>query len=182
MSPSAAAVAATALPPVKAERDGIGQLTGLQRSAEALFEKINSQPELATDTQVAQLLLTLELRNKLEEHLLFPALHDGGLNDPDPYASEDNELSVMRELAERVRDTEPENDPHARKAALLALEGVTMLHFGTVDRLLARNSEKLDQRNFSSDVQAMLARWHDEVLTTGDIEDEESDPVGLPPR
>lgn len=158
---------------------GLHLLAALRHSVATQLQQINAASVAPRLAGVRQALLTLELNNKLEEHLLFPALLEahGGLGiDTDQRA-----LQTLRDLAARV-DPAQETLGTAQRTTLAALEGLTMLHFAAVENLLDCCGDDLDHAALTHGVQGLVQRWQDELRTTGDIEDEEADPVGLPPR
>jgi len=155
---------------LKPAPDGVRLLKQMRDTVEALF--VRRAP-------VRQLLLTLELRVKLEEQVLLPALLDCGLP-RSTMVTYERDWKAMRDLAAQAQVA------HAcaarEEAVLCALEGVATLHFAELDRLIERYRGELDREALGHDIQALLHRWQDELASTGDIEDEECDPVGLPPR
>lgn len=128
-----------------------------------------------------QLLLGLDLLWKIEEQVLLPALHEAV---PDAVAVAmvrrvGNEIELMRDLALLATQTNSEN----REMSLAVLEGLAMLHFARVADLLARASiDAAESAALEQDVQGLLGRWQREVRLHGEVEDEDRDPVGLPPR
>lgn len=124
------------------------------------------------------LLRRLSERWTLEEHWLYPALHEAWHGERSAFEAHEQELAPLRGLVERVRQ-----DPSPAEFAVL--EGVVTLHLDSVAALLHRadaDGRRVDWRRLGRDMAAMQARWADEVAATGDIEDEEADPVGRPPR
>jgi len=70
-----------------------------------------------------------------------------------------------------------------RDTVVSVLEGIAELHAERVDALVARMPVSgVPWGALEREMRGLLGRWHDEVLNEGDIEDEDRDPVGLPPR
>jgi hypothetical protein len=158
--------------------DGLKLLAGLRSSVDHAFERA-AGPAIPVSAQ-RELLLTLELHNKLLEQLLLPDLSDTGRVARERIARAQKGIECLRDLAQQLRDA----PPSGREAAdtLAAMEAVAMLHYDEVDALLARDPSAVDRGDLGRRVQAMLQRWKRELRDTGDIEDEEADPVGRPPR
>ena len=138
----------------------------------------------ATERAGAQkrLLLALELGWKLEEQVLLPALHEGDVRlklDTDQVLEE---IEKLRDLADLVE--EGTLDPASNLVVLNALEGIAELRAARVEEALhaAKNTPGVNAAALAQDMNAMLKRWREEISATGDIEDEERDPVGKPPR
>jgi len=155
-------------------------LESLRDSLRALFtQRLDAQARRAGQVQ-QQLLLGLELLWKIEEQVLLPAL--GGVRSGVSAAEVQHatdELDVMRDLALLVTQTNSSN----REITFSVLEGLALLHF-------ARGAELLDQAyagaadwpTLEREVRGLLGRWQLEVQVHGEVEDEDRDPVGLPPR
>jgi hypothetical protein len=135
-----------------------------------------------------RLLLGLELLCKLEEQVLFPALGDavddaaptGAGNDAaQTLATLRREIELLRDLSMLVSRTAAAN----RDTVVGVLEGIAELHGERVDALVAgMPAAGVPWGALEREMRSLLGRWRDEVLTEGDIEDEDRDPVGLPPR
>jgi hypothetical protein len=65
-----------------------------------------------------------------------------------------------------------------------AIERMSTLHFDAMAQLLlmAEDDRRFDADAAWSEVQDYRARWRDDVADRADVEDEEADPVGQPPR
>ncbi len=134
-----------------------------------------------------KLLLGLELQCKLEEQVLFPALEPAltashgarpvaGMPD---LATAQREIELLRDLSMLVARTASAN----RDTVVGVLEGLADLHGRRVDALVGSVSmHDVPWASVEREMRGLLGRWRDEVLTDGDIEDEDRDPVGLPPR
>lgn len=164
------------------ERDAIALFADLRRDLERRFEALSAAPLGRRASFASELVLALELRWKLEEELLFPALRRAGCGDFLQIQADAEDLAKLRELGEMVLAGAPSP---ARQGALLAvLEGGVRLHLEQVDELLHQlwKHPGPDWPAMGREMQALLQRWRREIAETGDIEDEERDPVGLPPR
>ena len=163
--------------------DALRLLSGLRDTVDTEFTRC-----LAASRQIETwqsnrtwrpLLLSLELRLKLDEQLVLPALRDAGAAAP-VLDAQMSDLQAIRDLCDQLAN---EADPPSRRQLVLfALQGEAALHFVTMERLLNLHADALDRLTLGLDIQAMLRRWTDELERTGDIEDEELDPVGLRPR
>jgi hypothetical protein len=124
----------------------------------------------------------LELRWKLEELVLLPALQDSEAATRDDVRAAEKEIGLLRELSDLLAD--PAVPASAQSVILAVLEGVATLRSDQIERELreAMRSSRLDGEALASDIGALMQRWRAEVLANGDIEDEEVDPVGTPPR
>lgn len=67
---------------------------------------------------------------------------------------------------------------------LAAIDTLAALRTQRVGLALARaqRAALVDTKALGVEMDQLLERWHGEVRRSGDIEDEEMDPVGLPPR
>jgi hypothetical protein len=156
----------------------------LQLSLKNLFVQraIASNAEAQRSVE-SRLLLGLELMWKLEEQVLLPALQP---NEPTHAASRSatrvrDELPLMRDLS-LLASKAPQAE---RGLAFGVLEGLVTLHFARIkDRLDAVSSGTPPPpwTAVHSEMVTTLDRWHGEVLAHGEIEDEDADPVGQPPR
>lgn len=126
-----------------------------------------------------RLLLGLEVLCKIEEQVLLPAVYDVDPDAAKALGHAGKELDLMRDVALLVDRTVSSN----RQMVLDILEGLATLHFARIDVLLQRESaDAIDWAAAESQTRSLLSRWHAEVATSGDIEDEDRDPVGEPPR
>lgn len=130
----------------------------------------------------ARLLLALELGWKMEEQVLVPALHDGDVRIRSDANVISDEIELLRELADLVQGGGV--DPAASLIIVGALEGIASLRAARIEQALetARGAKDLDATALAQEMQSLIDRWRKEIATTGDIEDEEADPVGKPPR
>lgn len=149
-------------------------LAATRQEIEARFQALRQVPG---DAARRGLLRRLAERWTLEEQWLYPALAEAANGERSAWEAHEQELAPLRELAAQA-----EADPADRIAARLAvLEGIVLLHLESVARLLEA-PWRVDWQRLGADMAAMEARWAAEVAATGDIEDEEADPVGRPPR
>jgi hypothetical protein len=174
------------------------QLQGLHDSLAHLFT-MRRQAQARSRTQLhRELLRGLELMWQIDEQVVLPVLHDPAAHAAaDVVRQADDELSLMRNLAMLATRTNPRN----RDLALAVLEGLSMLHYARLDRLLGDTpSGAADWQALDSEVRSMLRRWSGQVPArvpvvdvaeddddeeAGDEdgdEDEDADPVGRPPR
>jgi len=125
-----------------------------------------------------RLLLALELRWKLEEQVLLPALQGADAAD----RGADQEIGMLRDLAELVSDNTLE--AAAAGTVLAALDGMAMLHSQRIEQALAQatRTRQIDSVVLAREMEGLLNRWRGEQLLTGGIEDEEADPVGRAPQ
>lgn len=129
-----------------------------------------------------RLLLALELMWKLEEQALLPALLDADAATRGDAAELELEVTRLRELADLLKADRL--DPSSAAVVVAALDGMAALRALRFERSLERavQARRLDGAALAQDMNGLLARWREEVTVTGDIEDEELDPVGHPPR
>lgn len=125
------------------------------------------------------LLLGLELLWKIEEQVVMPALQEAATALVPAVATGAREIEIMRDLSLRI-----ERSAGAERAvAMAALEGLVRLHCARSGQLLAHaDDHRVDWFAVHQEILGLLARWQTEIVADGDIEDEERDPVGLPPR
>lgn len=127
----------------------------------------------------ARWLLGLELVWKTEELVLLPAIGVAASHAAAAVGEAGDDIELMRGLAglsERVpRDLRDEFDT--------LLHGLAQVHAARVDALLAVPSASAARwEDIEREIRGLLERWREEVQRDGDIEDEERDPVGSPPR
>lgn len=138
----------------------------------------------ATERAAAQarLLKFLELGWKLEEQVLVPALHESDVRIRSDASMISDEIELLRELAELVQGGGV--DPAASLVIVGTLEGIASLRAARIEQALAtaKPADHLDGTALANEMQALVKRWRQEIASTGDIEDEEADPVGKPPR
>lgn len=122
------------------------------------------------------LLLGLEQQWKIEAQLLLPALAPMQARAA-RLASQ--EIEVLRDLALLAG--------HGEAAATLTtwtvLQRLAELHACRIDDLLAQHGPAgVDWTRLLAEAETWLAQWAQEIQSTGDIEDEDRDPVGQAPR
>jgi hypothetical protein len=124
-------------------------------------------------------LLAIELRLKLEEQVLLPRFRELGLPALDTV---EKQVDLLRELLAEASHGELALPSNALLWA--AIERMSTLHFDAVAQmmLLALDDSRFDADEAWRDAEDYRARWRDEIAETGDIEDEEADPVGQSPR
>jgi hypothetical protein len=134
-------------------------------------------------------LLGLRLRWTIEEQVLLPAMQSAR-------ASLAGTVALARREIEALRDVVagPAEEPDAsaawiakdrRTPALQAvLTAFSELHFDRIDELLLQfpHADDLDWKALHTETQALVQGWEAEWRRSGDIEDEDTDPVGHPPR
>jgi hypothetical protein len=157
----------------------------LRRATEGLFDALCAQDNAVPARHAAarhRLFLALELQCKLQELAVLPALHEAGVATRPMLRSCEEDIAAQRDLVAMAQEPPPE--PMARKLLMAALDNLAELQFEHIHGLLhrARHSGRSDGSALRKDMEALLERWEQEVARTGDIEDEEIDPVGLPPR
>ena len=124
-------------------------------------------------------LLAIELRLKLEEQVLLPRFRELGLP---ALETVEKQTDLLRELLAEAAHGElalPSN-----RLLWAAIERMSTLHFDAVAQmmLLAQDHSRFDAEQAWRDAEDYRGRWRAEIAETGDIEDEEADPVGQPPR
>ncbi len=126
-----------------------------------------------------RLLLGLELVSKLEEQVLLPALAEAEPEWADEIDKAQRELELLRDVSTLSGRTTAAN----RDVSMAVLEGLAALHMTRIDALLRRRgADSVAWGRLEREVRGLLGRWHAEVRRDGEIEDEDRDPVGLPPR
>jgi hypothetical protein len=124
------------------------------------------------ETWRRNVLLGVELWLKLEEHVIVPALRDGDVASARIVQSLGHDGEVLRDLM----------NEHQQSPGLI--ENAAKRHMHGTDALLRSGEARawLNWTRVHADIQAWMKRWRDEIAERGDIEDEERDPVGTPPR
>ena len=124
-------------------------------------------------------LLAIELRLKLEEQVLLPRFRQLGLPVLDTV---EKQINLLRELM--AEGALGELALPSNRLLWAAIERMCTLHFDAVAQLLllALAHSRFDATAAWHDAEDYRARWRAEISETGDIEDEEADPVGRPPR
>jgi len=176
---SVALAAADATAGHTARRALRGLFHGLHTALQALFTERPLAARRRRTVVQRRLLLGLELVSKLEEHVLYPALADAEPGWVATIQQAAQELELLRDVAQLATRTTAAN----RDVTLSVLEGMATLHFSRVDELLRRpGADSVPWPQLEREVRGLLGRWHAEVQQAGEIEDEDRDPVGLPPR
>jgi hypothetical protein len=128
-------------------------------------------------------LLAIELRLKLEEQVLLARLRKLGLPAVDTV---DRQIELLRELLRELLGEAALGELALPSSRLLwaAIERMCRLHFDAVAQLmlLALADSRFDADAAWHEAQDYRTRWRREIADRGDIEDEEADPVGRPPR
>src|SRR6218665_1927768 len=157
----------------------------LRESTVHRLDEFTNAGEARRDLAKRRLLLALELRWKREEQVLLPALLDSGTGEFGSRAgveAVEAEIHHLRELCELLQGGAlPQS---AARTVVGVLEGLAGLRSAQIEQALAEASaaRRIDTAALADDMRALLARWRGEIADTGDIEDEEADPVGRPPR
>ena len=124
-------------------------------------------------------LLGLELMWKIEDQVLLPAVHEAAPSTEAPVRQAHQEIEILRDLAMLAQNTTPSR----RMPVWRILQGMADLHLMRVGALLqAPDPSAVPWADLRQEMRQLLARWRREVQHTGDIEDEDRDPVGEPPR
>lgn len=155
-------------------------LASLRKPLVVLFdERIRAPRGRRRALLLRRLLLGLELLCKLEEQLLLPALHDSAPAAAADVAWARQEIELLRDVALLAGWTVAGN----RELALAVLQSAFGLHCARLDGMLAPKSKAaVDWTRLEEDMRGWLDRWRAEVQSAGEVEDEDRDPVGLPPR
>lgn len=147
-----------------------------------LFDRRRGEARQRPGKTQRRLLLGLELLWKIEEQVVLPALHMAARTAEPPLTAlrqAGDELKLMRDLGMLATQTAGDE----REMSLAVLEGMATLHFARVAELLAATpADAVDWPALEVEIRALLARWRGELRTHGEIEDEDRDPVGLPPH
>jgi hypothetical protein len=161
--------------PAAARRPLLGLLQDLQQALEDSFETWSPDSRAGPD----RLQLGVELLCKLEEQLLLPALKRSRAPTWPALTQAMADVERLRELSSRIDEAE------ASQRALLVgtLEGMARLHFDALQGLLRdADAASMPWGALEREMRALLRRWRGEIRQHGDIEDEDADPVGHPPR
>jgi hypothetical protein len=161
--------------PVASRQPLLTLLQDLQQALEDSFE--TWRPGSRAGPQRLQ--LGVELLCKLEEQLLHPALKRSRGTAWPALTQAMGDVERLRELSSRIDGAE------ASHRALLVgtLEGMARLHFETLQALLRdADAAAVPWAALAHEMQSLLRRWRAEILQRGEIEDEDGDPVGQPPR
>ena len=124
-------------------------------------------------------LLAIELRLKLEEQVLLPRFRELGLP---ALGTVDKQIGLLRDLL--AEGAAGELALPTNSLLWASIEGLCCLHCDAVAQLLllALDTSKFDADAAWLEAEDYRAHWRAEIGVSGDIEDEEADPVGQPPR
>ena len=166
--------------PAEAGRAAVlAQLNHLREALQALSSEHNGASRNRKGVVKRRLLLGHELLAKIEDQLLYPSLLQAEPALEPGVTLARREVELLRDLGSLISRTAAAN----REFALSVLQGMAQLHFARVDELLLDPAVRdLPWSDLQRQTQALLGRWHREIVEHGDIEDEEADPVGRPPR
>ncbi len=160
-------------------------LAGLQQATEEAFARYHAAVDGQGDRPglaLRRLQLALELHCKLEEQLLHPALSASRPAAWPALGQVMEEVDELRDLSAQLGRTALAGAPH-RPAALVALEGLVRRHAAALDALLRdADAAAVPWAALEAEVHGLLARWQAEIAQAGEVEDEDRDPVGVPPR
>lgn len=164
------------------QADAFDRIETLRSSTRTLFEEYTQVESQAPPQLLKKLLLALELRWKLEELVLLPALQ--GTRGVTHHCTQDagHELDALRDLA-ALAGVRGQSVEH-QHLLLGAIESLAALRTERINWALtqAQRAALVDARALGREMDQLLERWRTEVRRTGDIEDEERDPVGQPQR
>ena len=148
----------------------LATLAAFRSEIETRFEQ--NLRQVHDKTWRRNVLLGVELWLKLEEHVIVPSLRDSDVASARIVQSVGHDGEVLRDLM----------DEHAQAPGLI--ENAARRHMRATESLLrgAEAQAWLNWTRVQAEMEAWMKRWRDEIATSGDIEDEERDPVGLPPR
>lgn len=151
----------------------VGRLRGRTVKLFGAREQANAESRSAVEHELS---LGLEQQWKIETQLLLPALHP--LN-AEVVARAEQEVEILRDLALLARRCEAAN----RELVWAVTQRLAELHFGRVDALmLQQGAAGIEWAGMFSEAESWLAQWAKDLRAGGDIEDEDRDPVGEPPR
>jgi len=164
------------------QADAFDRIEKLRSSTRKLFEEYTQTESQGSTHLLKKLLLALELRWKLEELVLLPALQGTQGVTHDGTQDAGHELDALRDLA-ALAGASGLGTEHQR-LLLGAIETLAALRTERINWALTQvqRAALVDARALGREMDQLLERWHAEVRRTGDIEDEERDPVGQSPR
>jgi len=121
----------------------------------------------------------IEWRLRLEEQVLLPSLRDLRLQ---AMVHIERQAAALRDLLHEARRTDLVLTNHHLLWAGIAR--VSKLHFDAIERVvsLAVQAAAFDQDKALAEAQTLCRQWRSELAETGNVEDEDADPVGQPPR
>lgn len=154
-------------------------LAQLQQALDARFDEYRQTDRYRDGLGLQRLQLGVELLCKLEEQLLHPALSASRAEAWPALGQAMGEVDTLRDLSALLGRT-----PDAQRSGVLTtLESLAQLHFSVLNDLLQQaDAAALPWQDLESETRALLARWRTELQQAGEIEDEDRDPVGTPPR
>ncbi len=157
-------------------------LAALRAAATRLGEPVSDASDHLRPSAQQLHLRALDLRCKLEQIVVVPALRDTGTVPDTTLQRCEHELAQLRERIESAARADA--DPGTLGQSVPTLTNAANEHFGRIEALLCDpdNAAVMDACGLAQEIEAWTQRWIEEIETTGAIEDEEQDPVGLPPR
>jgi hypothetical protein len=155
-------------------------LNGLHESLHHLFKRRLVAQARRRGVLQRQLLTGLELLCKVEDQVVLPALYASPtVTSAIGVRRAIDELNLLRDMALLTTQIKGVN----REASVALLERMTLLHVARVRQLLEEApANALNGNALAREVSDLLSRWRSEIRRRGAIEDEDLDPVGLPPR
>lgn len=161
--------------------DPLVRLAALRRTTERRLQAVQDAAPRARPAARRRLLLALRIRWKLDEQSVVPRLDDVTAAEP-ALPNVERESLLLSQWADLL--TTQALPAAAHRSLLTTLAGLSALRAERLEAALAAAIRRgdIDTAALARDIDERLARWRDEVLATGDIEDEEIDPVGMPPR
>ena len=160
--------------------DALEGRAGLRAASARLRDDWAATPVRRRAAPLHRLLLALEMRWILEEQVVIPAL--GTRGSAELLRAAERESALLRDASRVARAAALNAD--AQLALAGALEGLAALRSERIEQALlqAQRSERIDSVALRREMDRWLERWHAEVQASGDIEDEDVDPVGQAPR
>jgi hypothetical protein len=160
--------------------DALDRIYRLPSHAHELFDgRAQVASPRPSPLMLKNLLTALELRWRIEDVVLIPALHGtrGVMQDDSEDAA--CELAALRDLAALARDDAL--GLRGRRVLLRAIDALATLRSERLNRALVRaqRAALVDVDTLGREVDELLARWRDEALLSGEFEDETPDPVAL---
>ncbi len=170
------------IPPCALAQQDLAPLAALHASVAQLSEWLSSATNHHRITAQKAFLRTLDLRCRLEQLVIVPALRASAGLPQEVLDRCECELAQVRDRIETV--TLGLADAPQGDGSVVLAANAAMTHFDEMDALLLEPAcvAALDAHALAAQIDAWTARWTEEIRATGDIEDEELDPVGLPPR
>lgn len=151
----------------------------LQASLEHKISEYAAQTGRPQAVAQQRLLLYMELPLKLQEQLLLPALQDAEPGWAAELQTLSLELKLLRDAGELLRCSAA----LCHELSLALLQGMARLHCARLQAVLRRpGAAAVDWPAVQQEADEMFERWAEEIRDSGDIEDEEADPVGAPTR